>query len=57
MGDNVIFVQRKEEVASILTDKVLEVVASQNGTTVTPTITEEDQTESDTEFDDDEIML
>ena len=36
LGDNVIFVQRKEEVAQIIADKVLEVVSAQNGTVEQP---------------------
>lgn len=49
LGNNVIFVQRREEVAQIIADKVLEVVASQNGkattTKVTSTTTKEDTSE------------
>jgi hypothetical protein len=37
MGDNVIFVQGREQVAQIIADKVAEVVASQSGKTSEPT--------------------
>lgn len=40
MGDNVIFVQRKEEVAKVIADKILEVVAAQ-GSVVSKTVAEE----------------
>lgn len=39
MGDNVLFVQRREDVAQIIADKVVEVVKAQNAGGTTPTKT------------------
>ncbi len=41
LGDNVIFVQHKEDVARIIADKVLEVISAQDGTTTTAPKTED----------------
>jgi hypothetical protein len=45
LGDNVLYIQRKEEVAQIIADKVLEVVSAQTGL-VEPTQNTESETES-----------
>lgn len=49
LGDNVISVQRKEDVAKIIADKVLEVVAQSGSAHITPETPEENSTESDFE--------
>jgi hypothetical protein len=49
LGDHVIFVQHKEDVAQIIADKVLEVVSAQDGTTPTVVSTEPKKEEPEDE--------
>lgn len=57
LGDNVLYVQRKEDIAQIIADKVVEVVKAQKTSTSTsskPSVLTETKTETATE---DEMML
>ena len=56
LGDNVIYVQRKEEVAQIIADTVLKVIQSQEGT-VTETPPTEDKEEKPEKESNEEMML
>jgi hypothetical protein len=50
LGDNVIFVERKEDVAQIIADKVLEVISAQGSSITTNSKPEEEKDDSDPEM-------